>query len=130
MNTKRWDYAIAAGLITLALCFIVALQGRKEDPVPKQLWGYWTTDAQGFENRYLELDDRYILVGVNEEDMPDLQRVSRVSCHPIGETLSCTLYTSNSETNLKWTLDYSPDNGGEVRIQNHRGLVWHRQPSS
>ena len=130
MSARTWDYAIAAGLATVALMFVFGIHGHKEDPVPKPLWGYWTTDAQGYENRYLELDDHYILIGVNEEDLPDLQRVSKVECQAMGEKLACTLYSSSSETNFQLTLDYSPDDSGELRIKNQHGVVWHRQPGS
>ena len=130
MNTKTWDYLIAAGLMAMALMFVFALHDKKEDPVPRQLWGYWTTDAPGYENRYLEVDEHYILIGVNEEDMPDLQRVAKVHCATVGEKLTCAIYSSNSEANLQWTLDYSPELGGEVHVKNQRGVVWHRQPSS
>lgn len=130
MNARTWDYSIAVGLVAVALMFGLGFHSHKEDPVPKQLWGYWTTNAEGYENRYLEVDDHYILIGVNEEDLPDLQRVSKVDCQAMGENLACTFYSSNGETNFQLTLDYSPDNSGELRIKNQRGVVWRRQPSS
>lgn len=130
MSAKAWDYVIAGGLVAIALMFVFGIHATKEDPVPQQLWGYWTTEAQGYENRYLELDDRYILIGVNEEDLPDLQRVSEVKCRATDEKLACTLHSSNSETNFQLTLEYSPENKGELRIKNQHGVVWHRQPTT
>jgi hypothetical protein len=130
MSERAWDYATAVGLMAVAVMFVFGIDSHREDPIPNQLWGYWTTDAAGYENRYLELDDHYILIGVNEEDLPDLQRVSKVDCLSLGESLSCTIYSSSSEANLQMTLDYSPAQGGQVRIKNQRHIVWHRQPSS
>jgi hypothetical protein len=130
MNNRTWDYAIAAGLVAIAIMVVFGVRGKKEDPIPKQLWGYWTTDAEGYKDRYLELDDRYVLIGVSEEGMPDLQRVSKVNCRPAGERLSCIIYSSNSEASFQLTVDYSPEHGGEVHIKNQQDIVWHRQPSS
>ncbi|SRR6266496_4930222 len=128
-KTNRASLAVAF-VLALVILYLMVGRSRKEDSVPKPLWGYWTTSAPGYENRYLELDDRYILIGVNEEDMPDLQRVSRVECHSVAAQMTCTLYSSNSETDSQMTVDYAPTAGGEMTIKNQRGIVWKRHPDS
>jgi|tagenome__1003787_1003787.scaffolds.fasta_scaffold19330634_1 hypothetical protein len=130
LNRKLRVQIAAACVIAVTALYFLAFHKHHEKAVPQQLWGYWITDAQGYENRYLELDDRYVLIGVNEEDMPELQRVSRVDCQARGEQLNCTIYSSSPEAEYQLDLDYQPANKGELRIKNQRGVVWKRQVSS
>jgi hypothetical protein len=114
---------IALGLAATAGC------SHDKNVIPTEVQGYWTTSAPGYKDRYLELDDKYVLIGVNEDDLPELQRASRVESHVEGLEKVYTIHSSSaSQVDYKLILRYSPANGGEVRIQHKEGVVWKRTP--
>lgn len=115
-----------AVLIALA-CAVMVFTGcnHKLDHIPDALIGYWTTDAPGYRTRYLKLEKDFVLIGINQDDMPNIQSVRDVECEA-GETSTvCTISSINFDGVQSLTLEYNPADGGTIRIR-HEGGIWTR----
>jgi hypothetical protein len=115
-------------LLTAALIFVLAGCSRKPDNViPEQLQGHWITDASGYEDRYLQLERDFVLIGINEDDMPSIQRVSRVESAQDGRDTIYTIYSSSPKMDYQISLYFNAANGGELRVKNRQQVLWKRK---
>lgn len=122
MRTLR-TFVVAAWVVALAAC-------AKDAPkvIPNQIQGRWVTQAAGYENRYLQLEKDFVLIGVGRDVTPSIQRVYRVESEGNGRQATYRIYSTGYETDDVLTLYFDPANGGEIRLKNQGGLVWKRVP--
>jgi hypothetical protein len=114
-------------LLTLALLLFVGLGCSRPNPriLPQELAGHWTTDSTNYRGRFLELSQTYVIIGAGEKGNPDVQTIDRVDSVPMDYG---TLYTIHSTTHdglpSQIALQFSPREGGEIRIKNQVGVIW------
>ena len=114
--------------LVFAACVLgmVACTKKPEPVLPDQIQGHWVTQSPGYENRYLQLERDFVLIGVNPDDTPSIQRVYRVDAEGNGRQMTYKIYSTGAESDYTITLYFDPSNGGEIRVKNMPGILWKR----
>lgn len=124
MARVRRILALLSAPLVLAGSF--GCSGNKQNLLPSQLAGFWTTNAPKYHGRFLELNRAFVIIGSGPDNPPSVQIVDSVTIHPEQQDLSLTIYSSDVETGQnELTLQFSPANGGEIRFP-HQSEVWTR----
>jgi hypothetical protein len=117
---KKKYLVLLLGLLLLLGC------SRKDREIPEAVLGHWTTNAAGYEGRYLQLEKDYVLVGFSDDDLPAIQRVSKVETGTEGRKVLYTIYSVDSDgTQQGLGLVYDPPTEN-LQIKNKPGIVWRR----
>jgi hypothetical protein len=94
-----------------------------------QLTGVWTTDAERYKDRFLELSAAFVIIGARGQAVPSVQAIKKVESQLSGERTVFTIDSSDLEGNqYQMTFEFNPANGGELRIKNPQQIVWKRRP--
>lgn len=124
MARVRMVWALLSALLVLTGSF--GCSKNKQNLLPSQLAGFWTTDAPKYHGRFLELNRAFVIIGTGLENPPSVQIVDSITIHPEQQDLTLTIYSSDVETGQdELTLQFSPANGGEIRFP-HQPEVWTR----
>ncbi|HEY1264787.1 MAG TPA: hypothetical protein VGF06_14765 [Terriglobales bacterium] len=118
-----------ASTALLALCALAipACTHKPQVTLPAEIQGHWVTKAPGYENRFLQLEPNFVLIGINLDETPSIQKVSRVESRSSGQETIYTIYSTSPDVNYQITLYFNPANGGELRVQNRGQVLWKRQ---
>lgn len=99
--------------------------------MPVEVRGIWRTDNAKYRDRYLDLDEHFLVFGTGEDEHPNVQRIERIDSLAGARGTLYTVYAKDIEASeLKLTFEYTTVNGGEVRLTNPRNVVWRRTPSN
>jgi hypothetical protein len=112
-------------LLSLLLLGCLACSKRPVARIPEVLVGTWTTDAPAYRDRYLKLEQDYVIYGLGEERNPNAQRVTRVESQQTGFITTYVIYSTDAQGPHPMTLSYDPSNG-TVRVKNQKDAVWRR----
>lgn len=96
--------------------------------LPRQLEGVWTSDDSRYRDRFLELSQVFVIVVTGPRDTPVVSFVDKVESRPMGKDTAFTVYSTDHSqgAHYKLTLQFRPDNGGEIRFKN-QPQVWTRR---
>jgi hypothetical protein len=95
--------------------------------LPNKLVGFWTTENPRYQGRFIELDNVYLFIGVGPRQVPKLQVVDRFKAVQAGSEITYTVYSTDLQgVSDQMTFHFSPANGGEIELNNQRGIVWRR----
>jgi hypothetical protein len=119
--------AARLGLVIAVVATLAACTERSKVSIPATLQGHWVTDTPGYENRFLQLEKDFVLIGINEDDTPSIQHVSKVDVEQVGKVTAYTIYSSAPHVNYHITLFLDPANGGVLWIKNKENVVWKRR---
>lgn len=98
--------------------------------LPDALVGFWTTENPRYRDRFIELDNVYLFIGVGTRQVPKLQVVNKFKAMQAGNETTYTIYSKDMQgVGDQMTFKFRPANGGEIEFSNQRGVVWRRVPS-
>jgi len=97
--------------------------------LPDTLVGFWTTQSPRYQDRFIELDNVYLFIGVDTRQVPRLQVVNKFKAVQAGNETTYTIYSTDmQDVGNQMTFKFSPANGGEIEFNNQGGVVWRRFP--
>jgi hypothetical protein len=97
--------------------------------LPNTLVGFWTTENPRYPDRFIELDNVYLFIGLGPRQVPKLQVVDKFKAVQAGNETTYTIYSKDMQgVGDQMTFKFSPANGGEIVFNNQRGVVWRRFP--
>jgi hypothetical protein len=114
----------------LVLMLLACIGCSKQNPrvLPAQLRGVWTTDAERYKDRFLELSPAFIIIGARGQAAPTVQLIKNVASQPSERGTVFTIDSSDLEGNqYQMTLEFTPARGGELRVKNQQKVVWKRR---
>jgi hypothetical protein len=112
---------------------IAGLWGCTKSPsnaLPTEIQGHWVTQSPGYQERYLQLEKDFVLIGVAQDETPSIQRVYRVETEGNGRQMTYKIYSTGAESDFTLTIYFDPANGGEIKVKNQPGIVWKRADPS
>jgi len=97
--------------------------------LPDTLVGFWTTENPRYQDRFIELDNVYLFIGVGTRQVPRLQVVNKFKAVQAGNETTYTIYSTDMQgVGNQMTFKFSTANGGEIEFNNQGGVVWSRFP--
>lgn len=97
--------------------------------LPNTLVGFWTTENPRYHDRFIELDNVYLFIGLGPRQVPKLQVVDKFKAIEDGNETTYTIYSKDLQgLGDQMTFKFRPANGGEIEFNNQRGVVWRRFP--
>lgn len=107
-------------LLSFAAC-------RLSQNVPPELSGTWRTEDEKYKDKFMQFDESYVTVSINEEIVPKVELIKHIETHKEGPRTTYIIEAEDQQGNKdKMTVLYSPQNGGELRLSNPRVVVWKR----
>ena len=117
---------VRALVIVVALLCCTGCNKNRQNMLPRQVAGFWVTDAPLYEGRFLELSEAFVIVGADPDNFPSVQRIDKVMTDPMQKDLALTIFSTDLDGNhYKLALQFSQANGGEIRFP-HQREVWKR----
>ena len=114
--------------LPISLLLLLSMACNRENPrlLPDKLVGFWTTDALHYEDRFLELDKAYVIIGTGAHEVPIVQAISKVQGDENGSEAAYAIYSTDQQGNAyQMMVLFNPANGGEIRFKNQPGM-WKR----
>ncbi len=112
--------------VMVAALGVLGCASHPTNVLPDQIQGHWVTNRKGYETRYLQLERDFVLIGVEPDVTPSIQRVYRVEEETNGRQVTYKIYSTGAESDYTLTLRYDPANGGEIQLKNQGGIIWKR----
>jgi hypothetical protein len=117
-------------LLPVPLLLLLACTAcNRENPMilPSKLDGFWTTDDPRDQDRFLELNGTYLVVGVSRRGIPNVQFVDKFKTVYADQDTTYTIFSTDLQgMSYQISLQFNPANGGEIRLKNQLGTVWKR----
>lgn len=99
----------------------------RSQSAPSEIAGTWRTDSPRYEGKFLQFDQDFVIVGLGDETLPKVEHIERIAVRRQGPIVTYVIESRDQEgTHYKITVQYSPLNGGELRLSNPRQVVWKR----
>ena len=118
---------IRIAIIVAALLACAGCSRNTQSMLPRQLTGFWTTDSPRYQGRFLELYQTFVIIGTGPGEPPSVQMIDKVKTEPKGNGTVLTIYSTDpSGAHYELGLQFSPANGGELRLRN-QNHVWKRE---
>lgn len=123
--------ALTVASLTLALLTGCTRQATEPQVLPAQVLGEWRTNETRYEGRFLKLDSDQVTIGLGREAPDQREHIQRVSSTPPDSPTDYVigLRTSDGRED-SIALQFSPKNGGELRLKNQPKILWRRQWTS
>jgi hypothetical protein len=115
------------GSILIACVFLVAHCGKKEDDFPQILLGRWETEAERYQDRYIEFSRELIIYGTGA-DAPNIYFVRKVNQKQNGSETEYTFVCTDTE-HTEFDFIFHVEGGGDslnLRLNNPREVVWNK----
>ena len=97
----------------------------RQPVVPSELIGTWQTSDPRYQGKILQIDDKFVVVGLGEELVPKVERIVRIESRREGPFTTYVIDSKDQEGKReKITVQYTPKNGGELRLSNPRQVLW------
>jgi hypothetical protein len=96
--------------------------------LPGQVVGEWNTDDARYQGRFLRLETDRITFGLGGVAPDNSEHIERVSMAPTNNPTDYVIrLRAGDGTPDSIVLQFTPDNGGELRIKNQPKVVWKRK---
>lgn len=114
--------------IPAALVLLACLAGcgsDREQTLPDEVLGVWTSSVKGYEDKTLELRKDAILFGAggSEYNADGIYKVEQ-SREPDGRTLIKVYFSDQDGNDYDTSLYYDPKDGGSLRFKNRTDVEW------
>lgn len=118
---------IRIAIIVTALLACAGCSRNTQSMLPRQLTGLWTTDSPRYQGRFLELYQTFVIIGTGPGQPVSVQMIDKVKTESMGDGTVLTIYSTDlNGTQYELGLQFSPANGGELRLRN-QSHVWKRE---
>lgn len=110
---------------------LLVTQCRKETTVPDELIGIWESSYQGYEDRDIEITKSTLIFerGQGYFDFATYPIVGLDKIFEDGEILYVIHYVNPEGSNYKFSVYYSPANGGTFRFKHRTQIKWTKKKS-
>lgn len=116
-------------IILLLVLFSLGCNQSNNRTIPAQVRGVWTTDAERYRDRFLELSAAFVIIGARGQTAPTVQLVQKVDTQPSGDGTVLNITSKDLDGNqYHLTLAFRGVKGGEIQIQNQQNIIWKRRP--
>lgn len=123
---NRFPSRKVVGFATLMMVMSLSGCSQKLTHIPPELIGYWTTDAPGYQTRFLKLEKNFVLIGINQDDIPSVETVREVDSKPGTDGTIYKISSIGSQGIESITLQFNPANGGVIQVRHKEGILWTR----
>ena len=117
------------GLLALAISiFLLACQPSKDETLPPELMGVWTSAAPRFKNDTLELSKENIVFTSGQfQDFISVNFIKKVEKRPERNHVFYTIHFENVEgQRYKFSFYYYPKKGNVIRLKNQLEFEWRK----
>jgi hypothetical protein len=123
--------ALAVVALTLALLTGCTRQATEPQMLPAQVLGEWRTNEPRYEGRFLKLDSDQVTIGLGGEAPDQREHIQTVSLTPPDSPTDYVIGLRTSDgAEDSIALQFSPRNGGELRLKSQPKILWRRQWTS
>ena len=123
MKKILW-FTLSATLIGVLLFFML---NRGSSRIPADLLGMWVTNAAGYEDRYLILQDENLVLGTGGNSS-DLYHVNRMREENNNSNFSYIInYENDEKTKFKLKFIYTMGRNETIKIYPMEDIVWTRK---
>lgn len=96
--------------------------------LPGQMVGEWRTDEPRYHGRFIRLETDRVTFGLGGVGPDKAEHVERVNVAPRDNPTDYTIrLTAGDGTPDSIVLQFTPQNGGELRLKNQPKIVWKRK---
>jgi len=116
-------------LLLLPLLLLLSGCGRLgPQTLPVQMVGEWKTDEPRYHGRFLRLETDRITFGLAGLAPDNTEHIERISMAPSDNPTDYTIRLKAGDgTADSIVLQFTPQNGGELRLKNQPTVVWKRK---
>jgi len=109
----------------LPMLLLLFLCSCRQPVVPNALIGTWQTSDPRYQGKFLQIDDKFIVLGLGEELVPKVERIVRIESRREGPFTSYVIDSKDQQgLREKITIQYTSRNGGELRLSNPIQVLW------
>jgi hypothetical protein len=118
-------------LLLPTLLLFAGCGGRGPQMLPAQMVGEWKTDEARYRGRSMKLETDRITFGLGGAAPDRAELVERVSMTPRYNPTDYNIQLKAVDgTSDSIVLQFTPENGGELRLKNQPKMVWKRRDES
>jgi len=109
----------------LPMLLLLFLCSCRQPVVPNGLIGTWQTSDPRYQGKYLQIDDKFVVLVLGEEVVPEVERIVRIESRREGLFTTYVIESKDQQgQRKKITIQYTPKNGGELRLSNPIQVLW------
>jgi len=115
------------GAILIACAFLTVHCGKTEDDFPEMLLGMWITEAERYQDRYIEFSREMIIFGTGA-GAPNIYFIRNVDRKQNGPENEVTFVCTDTE-DTEFVFLFHVEDGGDgpsLRLNNPREVVWNK----
>lgn len=118
-------------LLLLLLLLLAGCDWRRPQTLPGQVVGEWRTDEPRYKGRFIRLETDQITFGLGGVAPDKSEHIERVRMAPTGKSTDYVIgMRAEDGTPDSIALQFTPENGGELRMKNQLKVVWRRKNQS
>ena len=107
------------------LLLALALTGCRRYNSPPELVGMWQTDESRYAGKFLQFDEKYVIIGFGDESVPRVQRIVGIKKSSMGVMRHYDFELRDEEgVRDHISLQYLPNDGGQIELSHPAGVVW------
>ncbi len=126
-NERTWLSRPTLLLLSLLL-LLAGCDWRGPQTLPGQMVGEWRTDEPRYHGRFLRLETDRITFGLGGVAPDKVEPIERVSMAPRDNPTDYTIRLKAGDgTDDSIVLQFTPQNGGELRLKSQPKVVWKRK---
>ena len=113
------------GTILIACALFVVHCGKSKDDFPQMLLGMWITEAEPYQDRYIEFSREMIVFGTGA-GAPNIYFIRKVHQKRNGQENEVTFVCTNTE-DTEFVFVFRIEDGSDgliLRLNNPRAVVW------
>jgi hypothetical protein len=115
-------------LLLPLLLWLAGCNGQGLQALPSQMIGEWRTDEPRYHGRFMRLETDRVTFGLGTGAPDQAEHVERVKLAPRDNPMDYTIrLTAGDGTPDSIVLQFTPQNGGELRLKNQPKIVWRRK---
>ena len=128
-HTSLHRYQIGGTFLFSIACIFLTLHcGKTKDAFPQKLLGKWTTEAERYQDRYIEFRGEMIIFGTGD-DTPNIFFTREVKQKRNGAGNEY-MFMCNNEVDTEFIFDFFIDGVGDaltMRLKNPREVTWEKE---
>lgn len=115
--------------VPVLILLLVCAACQRSKPAPSEILGTWQTDDPRYNGKFLRFDEDFLVLGLGEDVVPKPEHIEHITVSHEGIATIYLIEARDQDRALdRITVEYSPQNGGELRLSNPHQIVWKKSP--